>query len=98
MAKTRRRKRQQRKRTAAPPPQRRWPWPVAFILLLLGVGALLWFPGRQSGTIPPGTIIAAEHSAPAPPFTLPSTAGERVKLAEYLGEQPVVLVFYMGDF
>jgi peroxiredoxin len=48
--------------------------------------------------VPPGTIIAAEQSAPAPPFTLASASGEPIQLADYLGQQPVVLAFYMGDF
>ena len=33
---------------------------------------------------------------PAPSFTLPSEAGEQVSLADYLGEQPVLLYFHMA--
>jgi len=98
MAKKRRRKPQQRTRTATKPPQRQWPWRVALIILVVGVGTLLWSPWSQPGRVPPGTIIAAEQSAPAPPFTLASASGEPIQLADYLGQQPVVLAFYMGDF
>ena len=34
----------------------------------------------------------------APAFTLPSTTGGPVALDQYRGRQPVVLVFYMGEF
>jgi peroxiredoxin len=43
-------------------------------------------------------MIAPEQSVAAPLFSLPSTSGAAVELAAYLGKQPVVLVFYMGDF
>ena len=33
---------------------------------------------------------------PAPDFTLPDAAGRPVKLADYRGQKPVVLVFYRG--
>ena len=99
MAKKRRRKPQQRTRTATKLPQRQWPWRVALIIIILiGVGTLLWSPWSQPGRVPPGAIIAAEQSAPAPLFTLASASGEPIQLADYLGQQPVVLAFYMGDF
>ncbi|MEE8297196.1 MAG: hypothetical protein V3R26_05130 [Hyphomicrobium sp.] len=97
MAKKRRRKHQGKRRTATQPPRRRL-WLVGLVVVLVGFGTLLWAPWRQPGTVPPNAIIAAEQSVPAPLFTLPSTSGKSVELAAYLGKQPVVLVFYMGDF
>ena len=44
------------------------------------------------------TNIHATEGKRAPAFTLPSQTGDAVALASYLGRQPVVLVFYMGDF
>lgn len=34
----------------------------------------------------------------APDFTLPSTTGGPIGLAQYRGEQPVVLAFYVLDW
>ncbi len=97
MAKKRRRKNQGKRRTVTRAPRHRL-WPLGLVVVLVGVGTLLWAPWRRPGTMPPNTIIAAEQSVPAPLFTLPSTSGKPVELAAYLGKQPVVLVFYMGDF
>jgi hypothetical protein len=98
MAKQRRRKRSQKKRQVTLPSQRRQPWLMGLILLLMAAGILIWSPWSQPGSVPPGAIIAADQSVPAPPFTLANTTGEQIKLADYLGQQPVVLAFYMGDF
>ena len=98
MAKKRRRKNQGKRRTVARPPRRRRLWLIGLVVVLVGVGTLLWAPWLQPDTVPPNTIIAAEQSVPAPLFTLQSTSGKPVELAAYLGKQPVVLVFYMGDF
>jgi len=98
MAKKRRRKNPRRRSPVTRPPGRRWPWLGGLVVVILGVGTLFWAPWRQPGSVPPGIIIAAEHSTPAPPFSLPSASGAPVDLAAYLGKQPVVLVFYMGDF
>ncbi len=40
--------------------------------------------------------VAEEGLAPA--FTLPRATGETVALADFLGKQPIILAFYMGDF
>jgi hypothetical protein len=72
--------------------------PTAITSIVVGVGTLLWSPWSQPGRVPPGAIIAAEQSAPAPPFTLASASDKQIQLADYLGQQPVVLAFYMGDF
>jgi peroxiredoxin len=56
------------------------------------------------------TVFAAVAQQPAPPktnlkvgdvapdFTLPSTAGERVKLSDFRGKKNVVLAFYVLAF
>jgi hypothetical protein len=98
MAKQRQRKKSRGRRAVTRPPRRRRLWLGGVVVLLLGIGTLLWSPWSRQGTVPPHAIMAAEQSALAPPFTLPSTAGEPLELAAYLGKQSVVLVFYMGDF
>jgi hypothetical protein len=40
--------------------------------------------------------IMSRVGQPAPDFTLPDAAGRPVKLADYRGQKPVVLVFYRG--
>jgi hypothetical protein len=67
-------------------------------MLALGVsGAGLWlaWAWQSHGG---HTDIHADEGKRAPAFTLPSHTGDAVALTSYLGRQPVVLVFYMGDF
>ena len=55
-----------------------------------------------------GVIATAQQPAPpktnlkvgdaAPDFTLPSTAGEKVKLSDFKGKKNVVLAFYVLAF
>ena len=45
-----------------------------------------------------GQSAALQVGEKAPMFELPSTTGEKIKLADYLGKQPVVLFFYIGAF
>ena len=74
--------------------QRRWLWSLIVVLVVSGVGWWSWeqqSQGRQ-------THVQALEGQRAPAFTLPSGTGDPVALASYLGHQPVVLVFYMGDF
>lgn len=59
---------------------------------LLGLVSILVMMGGW-----PGPAGAAENK-PAPAFTLPSSMGGAVQLADYLGERPILLAFYMGDF
>ena len=59
---------------------------------LLGLVLILVMMGGRSG--PAG----AAEKTPAPAFTLPSSMGGAVQLADYLGERPIMLAFYMGDF
>lgn len=54
-------------------------------LVSAGVGYLGWNLGWT----------AAGEGDPAPPFVLPDHRGQQVSLADYLGRQPVVLLFYM---
>jgi hypothetical protein len=64
--------------------QRRWWLSLIGVLLMSGVG--WWLYGQR----------VADDMAPA--FTLPSTTGGAGALDQYRGRQPVVLVFYMGEF
>jgi len=43
-------------------------------------------------------VIALRWGQPAPEFSLPSTLGRAVSLAEYRGKFDVVLAFYCYDF
>ena len=45
-----------------------------------------------------GQGVALQVGEKAPMFELPSTTGEKIKLTDYLGKQPVVLFFYIGAF
>ena len=77
------------------PRRRRWLLSITVALIVSGVG--LWtFLARQDYGGQTHAQVAEGHRAPA--FTLPSSTGDAVTLASYLGHQPVVLVFYMGDF
>jgi peroxiredoxin len=42
-------------------------------------------------------MTSLQYNRPAPPFTLPTAGGQAVALADYRG-QDVVLVFYCYDF
>lgn len=44
----------------------------------------------------PITTSAFVVGKPAPDFTLPDATGRAVRLADYRGQKPVVLVFYRG--
>ena len=41
---------------------------------------------------------AVEVGDKAPDFALPATTAKEIKLADYLGKQPVVLFFFFGAF
>ena len=45
----------------------------------------------------PGAV-ALEIGDRAPDFTLPSTTGENISLAQFRGRKAVLLEFYGGDF
>jgi hypothetical protein len=61
------------------------------IMLALLVGSALFVGGI-------GQADALQVGDKAPLFALPSTTGEQIKLADYLGKKPVVLFFYIGAF
>ncbi len=49
-------------------------------------------------TLGAGQSLALQVGDKAPAFELSSTTGEKIKLADYLGKQSVVLFFYIGAF
>ena len=61
------------------------PW---YLLIFLALAAALL---SACSTPQEGTV-----GAPAPDFTLPSTDGSSVSLADYKGEKPVLLFFHMA--
>ena len=75
--------------------RRRWLLRLMAALVVSGAGLWLAWAWQSHGG---QTNIHADEGKRAPAFTLPSHTGDSVALASYLGRQPVVLVFYMGDF
>ena len=45
-----------------------------------------------------GTVRGLEIGDPAPEFSLPSTAGRDIALADFRGKQWVLIEFYGADF
>lgn len=75
--------------------RQRWLLRLMLVLAVSGAGVwLAWAWQSQRGH----TNAYADEGKHAPAFTLPSHTGAPVALASSLGRQPVVLVFYMGDF
>jgi hypothetical protein len=74
--------------------QRHWLLSIIVVLVVSGVGWWSWDQHGQGGQ----QQRRAAEGARAPAFTLPSSTGSPVALASYLGRQPVVLIFYMGEF
>ena len=73
--------------------QRRWLVRMLVVVVVSGVGWWLFW-AYQGGQQP----SHATEGTRAPAFTLPSSTGSPVALGSYLGRQPVVLIFYMGEF
>ena len=59
------------------------------------VGAALVIAAAVTG---PGSAVAVEIGEPAPNFTLPSSMGGDVSLADFHGKKWVLLEFYGADF
>jgi len=62
------------------------------ITLLLALGIIA---NAQQPTAPKTNLKVGDA---APDFTLPSTAGEKVKLSDFRGKKNVVLAFYVLAF
>ena len=73
---------------------RHWLTLTAFTLCVLLLGFATFF--NFVATRVPGTRPALVVGQPAPDFTLPDATGRPVRLADYRGQKPVVLVFYRG--
>ena len=61
-----------------------------FLLLAFGIAAIAQQPA------PPKTQLKVGDTAPD--FTLPSTAGQKVKLSDFKGKKNVVLAFFVLAF
>ena len=55
----------------------------------------MWWVGLLGGR---SIAVALELGDHAPDFSLPSTTGEKIKLSQFRGKQPVLLEFYGKDF
>ena len=62
---------------------------VAALAVVIAVAVVAWR-GQQSGEAP------QYFTEPAPPFTLPTIAGEQVSLSEHIGRHVVLLYFNEG--
>jgi hypothetical protein len=73
----------------------RWWLPIAALAVS---GGLLVFAGYFNFVLArvPAPRPVFVVGQPAPDFTLPDAAGRPVRLADYRGQKPVVLVFYRG--
>lgn len=73
---------------------RRW-FPVTALVVsvvLLAFAGYFNFVLARVPTPRPAFVVGQ----PAPDFTLPDAAGRPVRLADYRGQKPVVLIFYRG--
>jgi hypothetical protein len=73
---------------------RRWLPLTALVVsvVLLGAAGYFNFVLARVPASPPAFVVGQ----PAPDFTLPDAAGRPVRLADYRGRKPVVVVFYRG--
>jgi hypothetical protein len=65
---------------------------LALTVLLFGGSLFFHFVATRVPTTPTALVIGQ----PAPDFTLPDATGQPVRLADYRGRKPVVLVVYRG--
>jgi hypothetical protein len=73
---------------------RHWLTLTAFAVSVLLLGATSFF--HFVALRVPGGPTALVVGQPAPDFSLPDATGRPVRLADYRGHKPVVLVFYRG--
>ena len=73
---------------------RRWPAWVALTVTVLMLVLGAWF--NFVVTRVPDVPVAIRVGEAAPDFTLPDASGNPVRLADFRGKKPVVLVFYRG--
>lgn len=59
----------------------------------LGGGYLFWRGWEGSHRVP---LLSASAASPAPSFSMEDGSGKKVALAGYIGQKPVVLLFYMS--
>jgi len=73
---------------------RRWLTVSALVVscVLLALAGFFNFVAMRVPLTPTRLVVGQ----PAPDFTLPDAAGRPVRLSDYRGRQPVVLVFYRG--
>jgi hypothetical protein len=65
----------------------------AVLAIALAIGLGVEMPAQQ-----PGNPVPLKVGDIAPNFTLPSTQGGKVTLADYKGKNPVVLAFFPAAF
>ena len=73
---------------------RRW-FPLTALVVSVGLFAFAGYFNFVVARVPaprPAFVVGQ----PAPDFTLPDAAGRPVRLADFRGQKPVVLVFYRG--
>ena len=75
---------------------RRWPAWLVLGLSVIVLAAGAWF-NFVTARIP-DTPTALRVGERPPDFTLPDAGGRAVRLADYRGQKPVVLVFYRGHW
>jgi cytochrome oxidase Cu insertion factor (SCO1/SenC/PrrC family) len=74
---------------------RRWPAWLALGLSVVVLALSAWV--NVAARVPGGPPLVRVGER-APDFTLPDASGRPVSLADYRGQQPVVLVFYRGEW
>ena len=75
-----------RAREGYPTMNRRWR-----VLAMILAGVIVWLPTLALAT---GLQVGDK----APPFSLSATTAETISLADYLGQKPVVIFFYIAAF